>query len=231
MIKISCVMPARDRGDLIVDSIKSIIDQTFKDWELIIVDDHSADGDKTEEVVKSFHDERFRYYKLTDENGKGIAAARNFGNAVAVGDYIAVMDSDDVSNPERFEHSLAALEKNGADFVYGELEYWNPKTDDVKLRDDCKSIPFDADILLKYCYIPHVSCMYKRSVALDFPYNSFFRRGEDYDLFLRLAKTNHKFYFLNEALTKYRMHDDSVTRKGTNLFDYDAKARSNYLNE
>jgi len=224
-------MPTRDRGELIGDSIKSIIDQTFTDWELIIVDDHSSSDDNTEEVVKSFTDKRIKYFKLTDENGKGISAARNFGNAVATGDYIAVMDSDDVSNPERFEHSLVSLEEAGADFVYGELQYWDPETGEIKTRDDCTSIPFDADLLLKYCYIPHVTCVYKRSIALDFPYNSFFRRGEDYDFFLRLAKTKHKFYFIDECLTKYRRHGDSVTRKGTNLFDYDAQARSNYLNQ
>lgn len=231
MAKISCVMPTRDRDEIISDAIKSIINQTFKDWELIIVDDHSLEEDKTEEVVKSFNDERIKYYKLTDENGKGISAARNFGNAVAKGEFIAVMDSDDVSRPERFEHSLNELEKTGADFVYGELELWNPTNDVSKIRDKkYRSIPFDSDELAKRCYIPHVACIYKRSVALDFPYNSFFRRAEDYDFFLRLAKNNCNFSFLNEVLTKYRIHDDSVTRRGSDLFDYDEKARSNYLN-
>jgi len=78
--KISCVMPCRNREQIIGETIQSIIDQTFRDWELVIIDDHSDSEDKTEEVVKGFKDPRIRFYRLDDKYGKAISSARNFGN-------------------------------------------------------------------------------------------------------------------------------------------------------
>lgn len=111
--KVSCVMPTRDRGTMIADAITSIVEQTIDDWELIIVDDHSKEGDNTKEVAESFKDKRIKYYKLPDENGIGIPAARNFGTMMAKSEYIAVVDSDDICYPDRLKLSLEKFEKIG----------------------------------------------------------------------------------------------------------------------
>jgi glycosyltransferase involved in cell wall biosynthesis len=99
MTKISVVIPCRDRDKLIGGAIESLLKQTEQDIEIIIVDDHSKNEDKTAEVIKKIADGRIKYFKLEDQNGKGIAAARNFGNMMAQSDYIATMDSDDICYP------------------------------------------------------------------------------------------------------------------------------------
>lgn len=230
--KISCVMPARDRGHLISDTIQSILDQTIEDWELIIVDDHSKEGDSTEEVVKSFKDERIKYYKLSDENGIGIPAARNFGTMMAKSEYIAVVDSDDICYPDRLKLSLDKFETDNCDLVYGEIDFWNSETNEVRSRKEVEpgfaAREFDLEYFKKSDFIAHPTVCYKRSIALDFPYNSFFRRAEDYDFLSRLNKFGYKFSFIDKSLVKYRDHEESITKqKLTSGIHYSEVVRKN----
>ncbi|MCX6810745.1 MAG: glycosyltransferase [Candidatus Berkelbacteria bacterium] len=221
MAKISCVMPCRNRGDIIGESIQSIIDQTEKDWELIIVDDHSDSSDKTEEVVKSFADERIKYFKLDDKFGKAIASARNFGSVLSSSKYIAVADSDDLCYEYRFEETIKAFEKNDADVVYGDMDYWYPETGLIEKRDDqYKAKEFSLEELKQTNFIPHGTSAYKRQLAVDFPYNTFFRVAEDFDFFTRLAKYGYKFHFINKSLMKYRVHEKSITKQSRYNFSY-----------
>jgi glycosyltransferase involved in cell wall biosynthesis len=225
---ISCVMPTKNRADMISQAIQSIIDQTFSNWELIIVDDHSDENDNTEEVVKSFDDKRIRYYKLPDGNGRGIACARNFGNMMAKADIIAVMDSDDVSYPFRFELTLKEFKEKNCDLVYGEIDYWNDETENTKKRDnEYYSRKFDLKTYQKLNFIPHSTVSYRKSMVLEFAYNSFFRRAEDYDLFLRLSRNEYHFSFIQSSLTKYRKHAGAVTKEKLKEFDYDNITRTN----
>lgn len=228
MPKISCIMPCRNRDYLIGESIQSIVDQTFADWELIVVDDHSSPEDTTEEVIRSFNDGRIKYHKLEDENGIGISAARNFGNIVASGEIIAVADSDDLYYPERFELTVKAFNENKCDLAYGDIEIWDPKTSKIGRRGiNNRARKFDLDQFKRYDYIPHPTVAYKRQVGLDFPYNSFFRRAEDYDLLARLAQHGYKFFFIDRCLVKYREHEGSVTREKLLKFDYSEIVRKN----
>ena len=220
-------MPTKDRGHLIGESVKSIIDQTFTDWELIVVDDQSSVDDKTSEVLAGFRDERIKYFRQNGDNGYGIAAGRNFGTAMAKGDYIAVADSDDLYYHDRLELSLKEFE-NGADVVYGHIDFWFPETGEIKRRDD-EYTPrvFDPEYFKKYDFIPHPSVSYKRKIALDFPYNSYFKRAEDYDMLSRLYKFGFKFHFVDKPMVKYRKHADSVSAHKEDGVAYDQKVKEN----
>ncbi|TSC93695.1 MAG: family 2 glycosyl transferase [Candidatus Berkelbacteria bacterium Athens1014_28] len=228
MPKISCVMPCRDRDKIIGESIKTIINQTFNDWELIIVDDHSSSEDNTGEVIKSFNDNRIKYFRLEDENGIGISAARNFGNIVATGEIIAIADSDDIYDPKRFELTANAFEENDCDLVYGDIKAWNPETGEIGDRGvEYKVRKFDLNHFKEYDYIPHPTVAFKRQIGLDFPYNSFFRRAEDYDFLARLVQHGFKFYFIDHPLVKYRQHKSSITHEKLLKFNYSEIARKN----
>lgn len=99
---ISVVMTVYNtKEEYLREAIESILNQTYKNFEFIIIDDGS--DDYCEQVVMSYQDVRIRYYK---QDNKGISAARNYGTKLANGEYIAVMDSDDISLPERFEKEL-----------------------------------------------------------------------------------------------------------------------------
>lgn len=223
MPKISCVMPAKNRGDLVGKAIESIISQTEKDWELIVVDDHSSEGDKTKESVASFDDSRVKYFRLTDENGTGIACARNFGNAMASSEIIAVMDSDDYSYPRRFEWSLEEFKNDSCDIVYGDIDYWFPEEDKIERY---QSRPFNLEDYKKFDFIPHPASAYRKQLAIDFPYNPFYRRAEDYDFFARLYSYKFEFKYVRELFLKYRRNQSgSVTIEKNELFDYPDKVR------
>ena len=109
--KISVIMPAYNRGDMIGESIESVLSQTYDNWEILIVDSDSTDN--TSEVCKSFTDKdsRIRYIKKSNE---GVSASRNSAIDNAQGDYLFFLDSDDVIHPKLFEVLLSAMEESGA---------------------------------------------------------------------------------------------------------------------
>jgi glycosyltransferase involved in cell wall biosynthesis len=108
MPKISVIMPTYNAEKYLREAMDSILAQSFKDFELIVINDCSADG--TEQIVLSYQDPRIVYLK--NEKNLGVAGTLNRGLQVANGKYIARMDSDDRSVPERFEKQLAYLEEN-----------------------------------------------------------------------------------------------------------------------
>ncbi|MEI6039829.1 MAG: glycosyltransferase family 2 protein [Candidatus Berkelbacteria bacterium] len=214
MPKISFVMPTKNRADLIGKSIQSIIDQTEEDWELIIIDDHSDDSDRTEEIVTEFQDDRIKYYRMPEDWSGGIAEARNFGNQWVDSPIIAVADSDDLSKPERARLTIEAFEKNNCDVFYGQIEILNKESGQITTRESGKYQikNFSLDLIKDYNPIAHGSTAYKTELAYDFPYNSFFKIAEDYDFFTRLAKAGKKFYFCNKIIYHYISHESNISK-------------------
>ncbi len=210
MPKISFVMPTRNRDQLIGESIESIVNQSEKDWELVIVDDHSDPSDNTETIVARFNDKRIKFFRLPDIKGRHVSCARNFGNAMSSGAIIAVCDSDDIYIKKRAKLILSTQKKEKWDIFYGKYLVFKQ---DKELYEDTanKQIPFDLMELKKRNFIPNSSTAYLREIAFQYPYNSYLNRSEDYDFFSRLAKDNKRFFFCNEYIFKYRVHEDSVT--------------------
>jgi len=210
MPKISFVMPQRNRDDLILESINSIISQTEKDWELIVVDDHSDAGDKTEEVINKIDDDRITFVKMPSKWPAGIPNARNFGNMFAKSPIIAVADSDDISKPKRAEITLECFNKEDFDIFFSNYEIYK-KTENITIKPKHEIDKFRIEFLNDRNCIPHPSSAYKREIVYLFPYNSFFGKGEDYDLFLRLARAGKKFSYSKEVLLRYVVHENSIT--------------------
>lgn len=209
-------MPTKNRDKLISKAVQSIIDQTEKDWELIIVDDNSAKTDKTEKIIKNFRDSRIKYHRLPKNWPAGQSAARNFGNQLVSSPIIAVADSDDYNYPERAALTIKAFEENNIDVFYAQIEIYNEETKILQNRVGGKYpvTKFDLKKLKAYNLIPHASAAYKTEIAYDFPYNSFFRMAADFDLFSRLAKAKKKFYFCPEIVFRCILHKTNNTRIG-----------------
>ena len=225
MPKISFVMPAHNRDDLIKESVQSILDQTEKDWELIIVDDHSDADDKTEEIIKFFNDARIKYFKLPDMSGRGVSCARNYGNAMAQSKIIAVCDSDDIYLPARTKLILDSFEREKWDIFYGKYLTFK-EGQEAKEDEGNKQIPFDLAEFKKKDFIPNGSSAYTKKIAAHYPYNSFLNSSEDYDFFSRAAIDGKKFYFCDQYIFKYRVHANSISA-GTSNKEFDSFVKEN----
>lgn len=128
MPRVSVIMPTWNRGHLVEKAINSIINQTFRDWELIVIDDGSSDN--TQAVIVKFRsaDQRIRYYR---NDHYGYAYSINVGCHFATGEFIAFQDDDDISYPERLETEVRELDENpDVELVYG-LVRWVDKTGSV----------------------------------------------------------------------------------------------------
>lgn len=209
--QISFVMPTRNGEQFIEEAARSILNQSVENLELIIVDDHSNEKDATESIIRTINDPRIRFFRLGNSFGRNACAARNYGNALAKSEIIAVCDADDLYNPDRAKLTLEAF-SHGCAVFYGNYEILRQQTGIILQRSNEQPIiPFDLSTLVKYNYIPHGSAAYKRTDALLFPYNSFFTLAEDYDLFTRLAQSKRQFHYCPEIIFTYRIHENNTS--------------------
>ena len=116
---VSIIMPSYNTGKYIEDSIKSVLDQTYKNWELIIVDDCSTD-DTEKSIKKYLKDKRIKFYK--NEKNSGAAISRNKALKIAKGRWIAFLDSDDLWDKHKLELQISFMEKNNVAFSYTDYQ-------------------------------------------------------------------------------------------------------------
>ncbi|MDU8885474.1 glycosyltransferase [Yeosuana sp. MJ-SS3] len=202
---ISVVMATFNGERFISEAIQSILDQTFKDFEFIIVDDGSTDN--TAQVIHSFKDHRIIYVKK--EINSGIADSLNAGIAKAKGKYIARMDDDDVSMPMRFEKQLRVLENDPNIIFCGTIAQDHSGKPIV-------SPEHHDDILLRLFFfrnpIFHPTALIRKSILLKHKYRPEMVPAEDHDLWSRLLFQG-RFYQIQEPLLYVRLHQTSITAR------------------
>lgn len=201
----SVIMPAFNREKIIGAAIESILNQTFLDFELIIVDDHS--NDNTKKIITDFQDQRLRYFYLDENMGPG--GARNFGIKKSESEIIVLADSDDMSYPHRLELTRQAFAQNPKiNVVYG-------RCDLLKDNGTLSSRPthiFSANLLKAYNFIANPTAAFRKSIYLQTNgYDTTIRTSEDYDLWLQFLKKGAQFYFIDMPLVQQKIHDNSIT--------------------
>ena len=219
---VSVIMPAYNAGRHIAESVESVLAQTFGDWELVVVDDGSADD--TGEVVARFASKESRVRYVRRPNG-GQAAARNTGLGEARGPFVAFLDADDLWLPEKLAAQIAVMERTGVDLVYTDGYFFSE--DGAASADERFNIlPGEARgvemfrTLFTSNRIGTLSVLVKRE-ALDavglFDESRAYQNCEDYDLWLRLAKWGAGFYGMAEKLMRYRRHAAATTYTASRL--------------
>lgn len=202
-IKISVITPTYNVGKYVANTIKSILNQTHKNVELIIVDDCSSDN--TAEVVNSITDNRIVF--LQNNKNNGAAYCRNIAIKKATGDYIAFLDGDDLWLPNKLKKQLEYMINNNYYFTYTKYGVLN---NNEELYEVSGPPVINHSLFLRCDFIGCLTVMYKRSVYpnLCIP-NDIFKRN-DYALWLKLSEKS-KCYLLNEKLSLYNKRNDSVS--------------------
>lgn len=214
---VSIIMPAFNSEDYIESSILSIINQTYKNWELIIVDDGSTDN--TAAIIQSMKVKYNNIIYLNQANGKQ-AKARNLGIKKSSGVLLAFLDSDDLWLPEKLEKSLYFFENNVYDLIFTESYV----TSDPLIN--CEEIhyqkmgvragQYSGNLALKqfieYNRVPILTVLVKKDKVIEVGgFDEKCVPAEDYDLWIRLLKRGSKFMAIEEALSIYRLQQDSST--------------------
>src|SRR3989344_4964531 len=213
MTMISIIILTYNRAGFISEAIKSALEQSFSDWELIIIDDASQDN--TREIAEDYakKDSRIKYFR-NDEHLR-ISKSRNKALGLARGEYIAVLDSDDVwSDRDKLKKQYEFLERNKDYVLVGGgvivIDEHGKETRRYFNRESDENIR--GKILFQNQFA-HSSAMFKRDAALKVGgYDENLNIGEDYDLWLKLG-TLGKMANLKEYLLKYRVHSGNVTLK------------------
>lgn len=211
-ILISIITPCYNAENYISQSIESVIRQTYNDWEMIIVDDCSAD--KSSEIIISYSkkDSRIKYYRTKKPSGSP-SLPRNVGIKNASGKYIAFLDADDIWLPQKLERQVCFMEDNNYDLSYSYYEKmdWRGKRNNriIKTRDVTT-----YNNLLKSNSIPCLTSMIRKSVIG----NSYFKQipQEDFCFWLDILNKGIKAYNMKEITAIYR---EAKSSRSANKFD------------
>lgn len=206
--RVSVLMSVQDGEQYLREAIDSILGQTFKDFEFIIINDGSTD--RTAEIISSYRDPRMRI--VNNATNLGLPASLNHGLDVAAGDYIARMDADDVSLPERLSKQVSFMDAHPEIAASGT---WAKDIDADGRKFSTRCLPFGERMKYEFWRpspIVHPSAIIRKSHLGDLRYDIRIPHAQDYDLWLAL-KAGHELGNLPEFLLLYRVHPASTTSR------------------
>ncbi|MGE0268326.1 MAG: glycosyltransferase family 2 protein [Candidatus Omnitrophota bacterium] len=205
---VSVVMPTYNHESFIGEAVDSVLNQTYQNLELIVVDNESKDN--TSRILSSYRDRRVKYIRCP--NNGTIAAPRNFGIQQTTGKYIAFIDSDDVWLPGKLTAQIAALESNGINGIsFCKFKVLSPGTTDHGKIIGPKTSILPENLyerLIKANFIVSSSAVVLKKAIEDvggFDEDPELRCSEDFDLWLRITR-KYKAAYVNEVAGIYRMH-------------------------
>ena len=208
--RVSVIMAVHNAERWLAEAIESVLNQSFTDFEFLIHNDGSSDGSL--EILQNYMTQDNRIMVSTSDN-QGPSAARNTAIDKACGEFLAIMDADDVCLPDRFEKQLAYLDANPDCVVIGGCE----TTMDEKrrpifdLRVPLTHEEIDGNNLRGITSIRHPTVMMRRAIVLKCGnYDVSYRAAQDHDLWLRIAEIGH-LANLPDILIRYRIHDKSIS--------------------
>ena len=199
---VSVIIPTYNRAHLIRRSVQSVLNQTYKNLELIVVDDGSTDN--TKEVIESIDDKRIVYIK---QENQGASAARNTGIDLAKGKYIAFQDSDDIWHSNKLKKQIDVLNKNNADVVFCKAFILGT------LRK--KKVPYFfkegfLDKTQTALGISTQTVVGKKDIFVNNKFDKEKRFLDDFELLSRLIKKGYSLYCMDEALVDYDRQPNSI---------------------
>lgn len=201
---VSVIMPSWNTGKYISESIDSVLNQTYKKLELIIIDDCSEDD--TDDVVAGYMDERIKYYK--NEKNMGAAISRNYAISKAQGEWIAFLDSDDLWDSEKLEKQINFMNKRSCFFSYHNFEKINEQSNSLNVVVTGPKV-VTRKKMYNYGYPGCLTFMYSAK-KFGLIQIKDIKKNNDYAILLKLCKKE-DCYLLDENLAKYRVRKKSIS--------------------
>lgn len=209
----SVIIPCYNNTRFLNDCLRSVVQQTCKRWEAIVVDDGSVNDREVSAVVSSFDDPRFKLERL--ERNRGLAASRNAGIRLAQGKYIQFLDADDLLHPEKIQKQIDQLERTNQPSVSGcDFRFFD---------DEDSAAPYGGDVFRGTFPLHEPARLFEFQTVIHrwlFPASLLsevggFEEGlsatEDWLLLWKIAAKGTQFLYLDEALASYRKHGQAMT--------------------
>lgn len=220
---VTVLMPVYNGELYVARAVKSILGQTFRDFEFLVINDGSTD--RSIDIIRGFNDPRIR---VVDTENQGVAAALHLGMEMARGAYIARMDADDECLPNRLEIEKCCLdEHDDIAVVHGSVEYIDSDGAPVFLERDEGHSNNITKWLLNWKNVPiHSTVMMRASILKEHAlnYRIEMNRVEDFDLWNRIARVG-DFMYLPDILIRYRIHSENVSNSSPVDLQFDAQTR------
>ena len=220
---ISIVIPTYNHAKFIGKALKSVLDQTYKNWEAIVIDNHSTD--QTKQILDNYTDPRIKYFKIN--NNGIIAKSRNLGIKKATGEWIAFLDSDDWWTEDKLEICFNNI-NNNIDFIYHDLEIINNQSNSFFKGKKYKGRALNKPILLDLLIggiaegnaIGNSSVIVRKNLLIKIggiSENVNLVASEDYNTWLRIAQITDKFKYLKKKLGYYLIHNASAQKRDLSI--------------
>lgn len=233
MIKplVSIIIPTYNRAHLISETLDSVLVQTYRNWECIIIDDGS--NDKSEELIYKYIkvDRRFRYFQRPTNRAKGANSCRNFGIENAIGEYVIFFDSDDLMTENHISFKLQGFINSNLDYVITRTKFFNSDLTYMECYyrfDRFEITPFNY-ISQKINWLTLDICL-KASLAKKIKFNENLQSGQEYNYFSKLVLASSNALFINEVVSLRRYHENSIRTKLKTKHDFNlGYFRSNWF--
>lgn len=213
---VSVITPFYNSEKFLKESILSVVNQTFANWELLLIDDASTD--QSQSIAKSFTDSDPRIKLITQSENFGAGIARNTGVENALGKYIAFLDADDSWLPQKLEKQLAFMQKNSLNLCFSSyllMDEAGNKTG--KMIEALPKLTYQK--LLKANYIGNLTGIYNAE-KLGKMYAPKIRKRQDWALWLKILKTEKEALSIQEPLAIYRVRKNSISQNKWSLLRY-----------
>lgn len=212
---ISIIIPVYNAEKYLEKCLDSILSQTYKDFEVLLINDGSQDNSKS--ICEKYQMEDKRFTLINKENG-GPSSARNLGIKDAKGEYLSFIDSDDFISEDFYEKLVNSIEQNNSDIAFCKYVLFGGNESKFSEEKGLNEFVNDADIKHFFESKNHVNsylwrCLFKKELFKNNLYDENIRYLEDLDLFLRILHHKPKFSLVDEYLYFYVQSPDSITRK------------------
>lgn len=213
---VSVILPYYNGRAFIKEALDSILSQTYKNFEVILVDDGSPNPEHSayvKELIASYRDDRFKYFH---KENRGLSIARNFAYAQSKGSHIAFIDQDDLWQPSKLEVQMEVFKKNPAvEFIFSNGETFGESSRKLRRRSSIRDgvIKDSFSQMLRGNVVPALTAIFTRSlvekVGLS---NPRYAACPDYEYFLRMSEKT-DFYFVDQPLALCRLHAENTSKQ------------------